>query len=455
MKIKCLAIAIFIATSSTALADNSELADKLNSYKINQKYRSSFVANPEHHKAGVKWNTNGSCGDFDMDFSIGNTLSSGDMQRMLDNWIRQAKNAFDPASLIALALQRANPDLYEILQNGLIEAKGIYENDLNMCESIQGEILDAVPSGWIEKITVNEEYTKKISEAYSSLNKTDINAVNSFKGESGDKGFTILGTKFGGEGQPDASIVELVAIAGTNIAADRLERGSITKIDVNNVSILNVDVDEYPFTKHFTKPSDVSTYIVNITGETKVTTRDGSDSITHTKAAGLIQTLQKSEKSFYLKLDEIVDYAEHNGSNSAGDLSRIMSNVDDFNKDIIGSYLTVPMVQELAAMNSHEKSIYKRSLANEYAFKQVMDRTFTARRILLLGSKEASIYDAKPIYDIAEEKIEFLDKEIDILEREYRIRKLYSNNTAEKLFLKAAKSQNKGVIVTSGQGIRN
>ena len=70
--------------------------------------------------AGLAWNTDLMCGNFDIRTSVSNQLNgiSGAFQNMMGNIIQSATGAV--ASLPALAIQKLNPALYDLLQNGVL-----------------------------------------------------------------------------------------------------------------------------------------------------------------------------------------------------------------------------------------------------------------------------------------------------------------------------------------------
>jgi integrating conjugative element protein (TIGR03755 family) len=437
-------LASFVVNANERTFPASELIEN---YKLNAKASRQFSTESQLNRFGVKWNTNGTCGDFDMDFSIAKTLSSQDLQRMMDNWITQAKNAFDPASLIALALQRANPDLYEILMNGVIEARGIYEKDSGVCESIQNTILDSAPDGGVNKLAIKEEYTKQVTNAYNENSQVAIGDMVDFVQGAGKEGFEILGDKYGGENQPEAKVTALAAQAGFASFADKTSNGEVNVNDTSPVSDTPQNLDKYPFIKYFTSYEEVTDYVTSIVGETSISSDKGENPYTFSKGIGLSKPLKEKESDYIQKITELRDLAENSP------LPAYKYAVDEFNKDNPSTYLTVDMVAELARTSDGLSNSLIRSLAQEYAFKFVIEKTFFARRIIFRGSKETSIYTAEPIRSQIEEKIEMLDKEIELFETQQRITKLYAVKASEMLYERAIKRNMQGGSFNFESGI--
>ncbi len=452
---KKIALPLFLAALPfVANADGTSpevsLSRALKNYKLNIEKERPFSSYPEYHRVGVAWNQGGSCGDFDMDFSIASTLSKQDLQRMLDNWVTQAKNAFDPASLIALALQRANPDLYEILMNGVIEARGIYENDTRVCEAIQNTLLDSAPDGWVDKLAVGKEFEKRVAQVYEDNHSLDIGDMNDFVWDSGKKGFELLGQMVGGKDQPKAKVVESAATAGFNTAVERKVAAG-TDIDVANKNPITVTDEvkrKHPFTRYFDSPESVTEYVNKIVGETEISTDNGENPFNHLKGVGLHAVMIEKQNEYEEDIRELLDLME--GTTSENFTIR---DIEAFNSTITSSFMTVGMLKELKSMSPAPQQMFVEQLANQYAFSHTIDKVFTARRIIKLGSKETSIFKAEFVRSTAEDKIAELDKEIELLETEYRIKQQYATNVGEELYKRALESERQGLVVSPVKGV--
>lgn len=446
MKLRKLSLVIpFLLLSPYSHSNTDTLFEIYETYKINKQANPFLIKlNRRHFRAGIKWGISGTCGDFDMDLSIENNIKSADLKAMWNNWVTQAKAAFDPASLLALAFQRANPDLYEIMQNGMIEAKGMFEEDMDLCNNIQNTILDSAPSGAIDKLSVGSEFTNVVTNAYKNNSKTDVGDLVDFVSGAGERGFELMGVKYGGKDQPDAPIVELAATAGFNTAREKQSSAAI--IDVNNTSSISTsDYDELPFAKMFKNPGELSDFITDIVGSIEVATRDDSTSVQRSKGRG-------AQVYIYELKDEILDeWKKVEDTYDWGNAPLNKIKLDDFNEAQQGAFLTGTMVEDLMNMSNGDRTIYVDSLARESALVYTINKIVTAKKLLIMGRNESSLHDAQPIKELLDEQVAALQHEIDEIEQDERIRKNYSSNTAEQLLKRALRNSQKGVDVNSTQ----
>lgn len=434
--------------TTTASADTSTAKSIYERYKINRKSNPSMILDNIHHlRAGIKWNTSGTCGDFDMSLSVMNNIDSAELKAMMNNFIAGAKAAFDPASLLSLAFMRANPDLYELIQNGIIQAQAFFEEDMNVCETIQNTILDSAPSGWVDKLAVGEEFTKNVQLAYSGAS-VDVGDLTDFVGSAGERGFTLLGTEYGGEDEPDAEIVDLASIAGFNIGREKTG-GLANDIDVSNISSATpIEKEKYPFTQLFNKPSDLSDFIVDIVGEVTINTRDDDTGINHEKGIGSSRHIYNTKQEIIFALGELKSVVV------TGNAGLIKNELDEFNDNMHGAYLTGLMARELERMNDGEYTEFANALAHEWALNSVIHKIVVARKLLTMGKNESSIYDATQVRMLVIEKIRLLDLELEDIEREERVKRMYAENVSDILFKRALEASQKGVNVDTQPNAR-
>lgn len=78
--------------------------------------------NMEKMGIGISWNNDLMCGNFDLSTTVKNQLNgaTAGFKNMMSNVINGATGAV--ASLPAMIIQRANPGLYELLTNGVLQA---------------------------------------------------------------------------------------------------------------------------------------------------------------------------------------------------------------------------------------------------------------------------------------------------------------------------------------------
>src|SRR5690554_450535 len=82
---------------------------------------------------GAGWDLNMACGEFDPKMTVKNQLNglTDGFKNMMDNVINSATAAV--ASLPALAIQKADPGLYDLLQQGILQGKMDFEFAESSC----------------------------------------------------------------------------------------------------------------------------------------------------------------------------------------------------------------------------------------------------------------------------------------------------------------------------------
>lgn len=427
-------------------AETTSFKQLVDTYKINRNSDPfSLKSRNRNFKIGVKWGFSGTCGDMDMDLSIQNNIGSAQLKAMWNNWLSQAKLAFSPANLLALAFKRANPDLYDIMQNGIIQATASFDEDMDVCNTIQSTLLDQVPTGVIDGLAVNKEFTATIKNAYAGAS-IDIGDVTDFVKDAGQRGFDFLGQTVGGNGQPDAEVIDGIAKAGYNIAREKVIAGTTT-IDLLNTTTTPVsDYADYPFAEEFSNPQDLADFLKGVIGEIKLASRDGTNSIEHEKGAGAKIYIHELALDIAAELSGLI----LNGANPNPVL--VKSFLDTFNENKYGAYITGTMLEELVKMSPSDESSYVQALAGEWALNGTIRRLVIAKKILLIGSNEASIVEARSIQRMALDKIKLIEDEINEIELEYRIKKEFTNTATDFLFSRSLRNSQEGMSYTNKSG---
>lgn len=85
---------------------------------------------------GVGWNADMMCGNFDIDTTVRNQLNgvTDGFQQLMGEVIESATSAV--ASLPAMIIQRANPQLYDLLTNGVLQGRLDFDKSLLSCQKM-------------------------------------------------------------------------------------------------------------------------------------------------------------------------------------------------------------------------------------------------------------------------------------------------------------------------------
>lgn len=102
----------------------------------------SGAANMRSIGVGVGWNSNLICGDMSLSATIQNQLNgiTNGFQTIMSSVIQNATSAV--ASLPALIIQRADPGLYNLLTNGVLQARLDFDRSKMTCRAIANRMAD-------------------------------------------------------------------------------------------------------------------------------------------------------------------------------------------------------------------------------------------------------------------------------------------------------------------------
>ena len=176
---------------------------------------------------GIGWKANLMCGNFDIKTTIKNDLNGlkDGFKDLLGNVIDSAKGAV--ASMPAMILQRANPQLYDLITNGVYQGKLDFNRLKTSCEEMSQTLADYTLGGkWgqaadlesFKEITSNQPDAKQAKKDLEDKQGKDGRAW-------------IGGQKKGGENQEPINLVGDVVKAGYNLLNKRnvLDTGKVSE----------------------------------------------------------------------------------------------------------------------------------------------------------------------------------------------------------------------------------
>ena len=153
------------------------------------------------------------CGNFDIDTTVRNQLNgiTNGFQQLMGNVIQSATGAV--ASLPAMVIQRANPQLYDLLTNGVLQGRLDFDKSLLNCQKMAEKMTDLAA----DSASVFRSQSGELPVLAASDNdaiRTDQKAAK----EAAEKGKRwVGGEKRGGKGQPPIKVVHDATAAGWNI----------------------------------------------------------------------------------------------------------------------------------------------------------------------------------------------------------------------------------------------
>lgn len=414
---------IFFVNNSLYASSNNSLMDKLEFSKadsiVSDKVFYSigggagYMAPPSHGRSnvvdiGIGWKANLMCGNFDIKTTIKNQLNgiTEGFKDLMSNVVESATGAV--ASLPAMALQRANPQLYDLITNGVYQGKIDFGRLKTSCEEMSKVLADYTLGGkWNQAASLDS--FKEISATEPDANK----AKKKFENDNGEKGSPWVGGKNkGGKGQEPIKIVEDVAKAGYNELNHRsaTATGSIPSSKCAGL-----------LCQTWSNPQEAADWLTKVVGEKAISTCK-TDCGTKTGASpgtGLSPEIEEENIRTVTKLQAALN-ADTPTVEMLADLSSTMVPVT---RGLIESMRDDPDVDVLA-----------QRLAAEIAVSKTMEKILLARRSILAGMREPHVANNVQAQAELDKLLTIIDREISQVKLEMDMQKAIMSNTASVIF---------------------
>jgi len=353
---------------------------------------------------GMGWNSNLICGDMSLSTTLQNQLNgiTNGFQNIMSNIIQSATSAV--ASLPALIIQRANPALYNLLTNGILQARLDYDRSKLTCRAIAEKMAD-VAGGQLEWDRLSEGMALK-----AAVNKTDaVSAIEEAEADRGNKGIPwIGGGNAGGAGQEPIRIVGSVTRAGYNLLNGR----SVT--DASAITSSNCQGNMVCST--WKSPEEAKTFAVRVLGEQEQRTCEGCTKTQTTPGVGLTPLIQEEYEEKLQAISELVDGSK---PTTPQNLALASSNSLPVTRGVIEALREEPDLELMASR-----------LASEVALASVMEKALLLQRTMLTGSKEPNIAANELAQNAIFKETSVLEQEINNLKTELELRRQLAGNSA-------------------------
>jgi len=423
--IHCLVIALTVATGPDSYAAQAPTEDGLWYYEIGGAEPVSVPANP----AVVSTTLGGSaqlglgysCGKFDPVAAVTNNLNDigSGVDNMMNAMTAAATSAI--ASLPALILQRANPGLYDLFQNALIKAEETMQLATKSCEQMEAEIAQG-KNPYADLITLSKGNDWKVQMGIGGNDA--VTAKDTVESSNGDNGVPWIGGQAGGTGQPVLEFTGDLVEAGYNINMNR----AVT--DTSPVPAASAT----RLSEIWSSPAEARDWTVDVVGENIVTTCDTcrKDSIPGT---GLLPKLYQESATVTTEIQNLV----------SGATPPTLANLDQITAP--GVAITRQVIEAIREMPASEQSLIMGRLVSEISTARTVEKALYARRLLLSGRQVPEVYATEVAREHADNSIAELDKEIENLLFETRVRKEVVSDTVATLLERAAAKRQSSLTV--------
>ncbi|MGW8274780.1 integrating conjugative element protein [Xanthomonas axonopodis] len=352
---------------------------------------------------GVGWNSNLICGDMSITTTLRNQLNgvTNGFQSIMSNVIQSATSAV--ASLPALIIQRADPGLYNLLTNGILQARLDFDRSKMTCRAIAGRMADMAggQTGWDQLAE-----GMALKQAVSSTDA--VSAIERAEGNKGNSGVPwVGGSSAGGSGQSPIRVVGDVTRAGYNLLNGRnaTDTSSIAASACNGRLTCQT----------WSSPQAAATWATRVLGEREQRTCQTCTKTSTTPGVGLTPLIQEEYEVKLKALQELVTGAKPPTAANLG---------------AAGS-ASLPLTRAVieALRDEPDQDLLGKRLASEVALASVMEKALLLQRTLLTGRKEPNVAANELATKAVDQESGALEQEIQNLKTELELRRQLAGNS--------------------------
>lgn len=361
------------------------------------------VANMRSLGVGVGWNNNLMCGDMSISTTIQNQLNglTNGFQTIMSSVIQNATAAV--ASLPALIIQRADPGLYNLLTNGVLQARLDFDRSKLTCRAMAEKMADVAGGqvGWSQLAD-----GMALSQAIASSDA--VSAIEQTETSRGNDGVTWIGGRnAGGAGQSPIRVISDVTRAGYNLVNGR---------DVEDSSSIDpVQCGGNLACQAWSSPTDAAAWAVRVLGEQEQRTCETCNKTVTTPGVGLTPLIQEEYEA---KLEALQALISGSRPLSLENLQAAGSTSLPITRGVIEALRDEP-----------DQDILARRLASEIALSSVLEKALLLQRTLLTGRKEPNVAANDLAQKAVSQESDLLDREIHNLKTELELRRELASNS--------------------------
>ncbi|AEI78084.1 hypothetical protein CNE_1c27700 [Cupriavidus necator N-1] len=364
----------------------------------------SGAGNMKSIGVGVGWNSNLICGDMSLTTTLQNQLNgaTSGFQSIMSSVIQNATSAV--ASLPALIIQRADPALYNLLANGVLQARLDFDRSKMTCRAIANRMADLAggQAGW-DQLAEGMALRNAVSstDAVSAIARAESN-----KGNNGVP--WVGGRNAGGSSQSPIKVVSDVTRAGYNLlnGRDVTETSSIPPASCGNrLTCLT-----------WSSPQAAINFATRVLGEREQRTCDNCTKTQTTPGVGLTPVIQEEYEAKLQALQELVTGVK---PTTVANLEAAGSNSLPITRGVIEALRDEP-----------DQDLLGKRLASEVALSSVLEKALLLQRTLLTGKKEPNVAANELAVKEVDRENGTLEQEINNVKIELELRRTLAGNSA-------------------------
>ena len=352
---------------------------------------------------GVGWNSNLTCGDMSITTTLRNQLNgiTNGFQAIMSSVIESATAAV--ASLPALIIQRADPGLYNLLTNGILQARLDFDRSKLTCRAIANRMADMAGGqlGW-------DQLAEGMALKRAVAGKDAVSAIQQAEASRGNDGVPwVDGSNAGGAGQRPIRVVGDVTRAGYNLLNGR---GATDTSSIDSATCGNrLSCQTWP------SPEAAVAWATRVLGEQEQRTCESCVKTQTIPGVGLTPLIQEEYET---KLEALRNLVTGTSATTFANLEAAGSASLPITRGVIEALRDEP-----------DQDILARRLASEVALSSVLEKALLLQRTLLTGRKEPNVAANQLAQQAVTHESGLLEREIDNLKTELELRRELANNS--------------------------
>ncbi|PVY82382.1 integrating conjugative element protein (TIGR03755 family) [Pantoea ananatis] len=359
------------------------------------------------------WSSDLMCGNFDLKTTVGNQLNgiTSGFKDLMGNVIQGATGAV--MSMPAMAIQRANPGLYEMLTNGVLQAGLNFDKAQMNCQNMSKKLADFTLGSKWQQAAVSEEY----KDIVASSGGDAVSSDQKLQKATGEEGVTwVGGQKRGGKGQPAIQPTRDLAKAGYNM---------MNSLPVTSNSSVGSSSCNGTVCQRYKSSDEAAAAVVKVLGdrsirtcrETSECTSGGADNQPGSTVAGtgFSPVLEDATKTNLEQLGKLVN-------------GQLQPTADNLAALKTGSLVVTRGVIQ-ALRDDPDRAALVQRLAGELAMADTVEAALTMRRMLTTGESEPNAAEQPEAIAEGDRRVDALDRELNALRNEMELRKSISSNS--------------------------
>lgn len=338
-------------------------------------------------------------------------------------------------------LEKASPELYNLLQNSMTESQDTFNLSTKSCQNALGDIRDG-KSPYEEWFAVSDSQGwLDYSQSAASGNDVDVNtAQKTISQNSGEYGVPWVhdGANSGGTmgDQVPIKVLYDVTVAGYNILVDPLRLSR----ELDDIS----PADASYLTTYWETPAIAGEWGQLVLGDINISSDDGASASETHAGVGLLPLMTSCPQVGHFEktcpaviANNLWDLVEGSTQQTPDNLREVSANQ---------LVISPQVIQALKNQTQEEQTISVNEISQEVALQNLTDEALDFRRVLIAGISVKQVQNLQPAKEHVKAAIEQLEQDIDDLTYDITKRKELMSNSLIKILdndsLKTMDSQN-------------